>query len=51
MLDCKARVLLTCSGAMRATKKIELKRIADQAISMCSSRGHSVGGHIWPVMR
>nr|AMT98406.1 acetyl-CoA synthetase [Dunaliella tertiolecta] len=42
MEDCKARVLLTCNGGMRATKKIELKQIADQAIEMCASRGHTV---------
>eukprot|EP00983_Pelagomonas_calceolata_P133111 1161933-Pelagomonas_calceolata.AAC.2 len=40
MEDCKARVLLTCNGGMRATKKIELKKIADQAMEMCASRGH-----------
>jgi len=42
MEDCKARVLLTCNGGMRATKKIELKKIADQAMEMCASRGHIV---------
>jgi acyl-coenzyme A synthetase/AMP-(fatty) acid ligase len=42
MEDCKARVLLTCSGGMRATKKIELKQIADKAIQMCAAQGHKV---------
>jgi len=42
MEDCKARVLLTCSGGMRANKKIELKQIADKAIQMCAGKGHAV---------
>jgi len=42
MQDCKARVLLTCNGGMRASKKIELKQIADSAIQMCAAQGHSV---------
>lgn len=40
--DCKAKVLLTCSGVMRGTKKIDLKKIADKAVDMCTAQNHKV---------
>jgi acetyl-CoA synthetase len=40
--DCKARVVITASGVMRATKKIDLKAIADAACASCSARGFNV---------
>jgi hypothetical protein len=38
----RARVLITASGVVRGTKKIELKRIADQAIGLCEDACHQV---------
>jgi len=40
--DCKARVVITASGVMRATKKIDLKGIVDAACAACASRGFQV---------
>ena len=40
--DCKAKVVVTASGVMRATKKINLKSIVDSAISTCVTRGFNV---------
>jgi acetyl-CoA synthetase len=40
--DCSAKVLLTCSGVMRGTKKIDLKAIADKALAQCEKNGHKV---------
>ncbi len=45
-MDCKARVLITASGGMRATKRIELKRIADSALGLAASRGFEARAHI-----
>lgn len=43
MADCKANVLLTCSGVMRGVKPIELKKIVDKGLDMCSQNlGHTV---------
>ncbi|GAX78749.1 hypothetical protein CEUSTIGMA_g6186.t1 [Chlamydomonas eustigma] len=42
MEDAKSRVLLTCSGVMRATKSIKLKSIADKAVSLCAEQGFNV---------
>jgi len=42
IVDCKARVLLTCSGVMRGTKAIELKKIADKACTMAKDQGFNV---------
>jgi hypothetical protein len=36
--DCQAKVLLTSSAVMRATKRIDLKSIADSAMDMCASQ-------------
>ena len=40
--DCESRVIITASGVMRATKKIDLKSIADAACKTCASRGFQV---------
>lgn len=40
--DCKARVLLTCSGVMRGTKCVDLKKIADKAVDLCTKNNHTV---------
>jgi acetyl-CoA synthetase len=40
--DCKARVLITCSGVKRGEKRIGLKSIADEAVALCAGRGHAV---------
>jgi acetyl-CoA synthetase len=40
--DCSAKALLTCSGVMRGTKTIELKKIADKALAMAEAGGHKV---------
>ena len=40
--DAKARVLLTCSGVMRATKCVDLKKIADKACVIAASKGFNV---------
>lgn len=42
VLDCKARVLLTCSAVMRGTKRIDLKTIADKAMAACNADGFQV---------
>mmetsp|Transcript_19106 Transcript_19106/g.32798 ORF Transcript_19106/g.32798 Transcript_19106/m.32798 type:complete len:706 (+) Transcript_19106:76-2193(+) len=42
MADCKAKVLITCSGVMRGAKPIELKKIADKALTLCEEQGHKV---------
>jgi acetyl-CoA synthetase len=42
MEDCGARVLITASGVMRATKRVELKAIADEACALAAARGHAV---------
>ena len=42
MEDCKSRVLITCSGVKRGDKRIGLKSIADEAVALCSARGHAV---------
>eukprot|EP00951_Prasinocladus_malaysianus_P007662 scaffold55079_cov32-Prasinocladus_malaysianus.AAC.1 len=41
--DCKAKAVITCSAVMRGTKKIELKKITDDALAICSSEGYEVG--------
>ncbi|KAJ9520487.1 hypothetical protein QJQ45_000217 [Haematococcus lacustris] len=38
----RSRVLLTCSGVMRGTKKIDLKAIADKAVGLAAARDHVV---------
>ena len=40
--DARSRVLVTCSGVMRGPKRIELKRIADDAMAQLEARGHAV---------
>eukprot|EP00877_Chromochloris_zofingiensis_P005288 jgi/Chrzof1/14760/Cz09g15060.t1_ACS2[v5.2] len=40
--DCQARVLLTASGVMRANKKIDLKKIADDAVKLCAKNNFKV---------
>jgi acetyl-CoA synthetase len=42
VLDCKPKVLIVASGVMRGTKKIELKKIADEACNICKSKGFRV---------
>jgi acetyl-CoA synthetase len=42
VLDCKPKVLITASGVMRGAKKIELKKIADEACNICKSKGFQV---------
>ena len=42
ILDCAPRVLITATGAMRGTKAIELKKIADEACAICKSKGAPV---------
>lgn len=38
MGDCKAAVLLTCSGVRRGEKVLNLKEIADKAMELCATR-------------
>jgi acetyl-CoA synthetase len=40
--DCKAKVLITCSGVKRGEKRIGLKAIADEAVELSAKRGHKV---------
>jgi acyl-coenzyme A synthetase/AMP-(fatty) acid ligase len=42
LVNCTPQVLVTASGVMRGAKKVELKKIADEACSICKSRGHEV---------
>eukprot|EP00887_Chlorella_sp_A99_P006559 scaffold3.g6559.t1 len=42
MEDCKAKVLITCTGVKRGTKAIDLKKIADSAWNICQQAGHKV---------
>jgi acyl-coenzyme A synthetase/AMP-(fatty) acid ligase len=47
--DCRARVLLTCSGVMRGTKLIGLKQIADKACDLAAQQGHKVSPTYLPT--
>lgn len=40
--DCKAKVLLTCSGVMRGDKPINLKRTVDDALTTLNDRSFNV---------
>lgn len=42
ILDSDARVLVTTDGVMRGPKAIPLKQNADQAMDLCTGRGHAV---------
>ncbi|MFO7559726.1 MAG: acetate--CoA ligase [Desulfobacterales bacterium] len=42
ILDSRCRVLVTSDGVMRGAKAIPLKGNADQAMDLCSQRGHEV---------
>lgn len=42
MIDCKTKILLTCSSVMRGKKKIVLKDIVDRALEICESKGFHV---------
>lgn len=44
--DCKANVLITASGVSRATKKIDLKGIADAALITSASRHSHTVSHV-----
>ena len=35
ILDCEPKIILTCSSVMRGNKRVELKQIADDALSIC----------------
>lgn len=38
ILDCEPKIVITCSAVMRATKRVELKQIADDALRICQSQ-------------
>lgn len=40
--DCKARVVVTCDGAWRGEKALEIKAIVDEAIKKAAKLGHQV---------
>ncbi|PSC76405.1 acetyl-synthetase [Micractinium conductrix] len=40
--DCKSRVVITCNGVKRATKSINLKKIADQGCDIAQQQGFTV---------
>lgn len=40
--DCEARVLITADGAWRGEKLLKLKAICDQAMAICSQKGHNI---------
>lgn len=42
MLDSKPRVLITATGVMRGRKVVRLKRLADEACSICAAQGFNV---------
>lgn len=39
VMDCRPKVMLTCSAVMRGTKSIPLKTIVDAALEKCSENG------------
>ena len=41
--DCQAKVLITASGVMRGSKRIDLKAIADKGVELAAKEGHTVG--------
>ncbi len=42
IVDCEAKILLTCDGLFRGSKKLNLKSIVDEALEKCEREGHSV---------
>ncbi|KAK9811714.1 hypothetical protein WJX72_008881 [[Myrmecia] bisecta] len=42
IVDCKSRVVITTSGVMRGSKKVELKKIVDNALNICKKSGFEV---------
>ncbi|KAG6548991.1 hypothetical protein Mapa_009433 [Marchantia paleacea] len=40
ILDCRAKVLLTCSGGRRGNKVLPLKQIVDNALEICLKEGN-----------
>lgn len=40
--DCKTNVILTCNAVMRGPKMIDLKKIVDKALDLCSRSGTKV---------
>lgn len=40
--DCKAKILITCDGAWRGEKLLELKAICDEALEKAAAKGHRV---------
>eukprot|EP00271_Cylindrocystis_brebissonii_P002601 TRINITY_DN13356_c0_g1_i1.p1 TRINITY_DN13356_c0_g1~~TRINITY_DN13356_c0_g1_i1.p1 ORF type:complete len:779 (+),score=110.03 TRINITY_DN13356_c0_g1_i1:48-2339(+) len=42
ILDCKPKVVLTCSAVMRGSKSIPLKAVTDGALELCAAQGVTV---------
>lgn len=40
--DCKAKVLVTCDGAWRGEKLLDIKGICDEALAKAAAKGHRV---------
>ena len=49
IMDSKPSVLVTASGVMRGAKAIQLKQIADEACTICASRGYKVRSCCKPI--
>ena len=42
LIGFSAKILITADGAFRGTKLIALKSISDEAMNICSERGHAL---------
>ncbi|KAK9835057.1 hypothetical protein WJX81_007577 [Elliptochloris bilobata] len=41
-IDCRSRVIITASGGMRGSKRVELKQIVDAAAKVAAEKGHKI---------